>query len=88
MTEVILTGPLLPGWPSLEMCEHPSSERNKFYAPISHRLVCELNRVKGTPTQVVFSRFADHIRMSGSKVREQLGRYAELEMELTTLCAF
>lgn len=71
-----LQGPPFVGWHSSKIFALLPSERNDFYAPAPHDLDCESNSARGVPTQVMFSSLAYHLRVSGSRVRENLGRMA------------
>lgn len=76
------------GWHRLKMYALPPSERNYLYAPVSNSWDQELNRSLALPTLVMFSYLADHLRMSGLKVFEDLGRKAKFKIVLTALGTF
>lgn len=76
------------GWHSLEIIALPPSEGIYFYTPTQNGWNRESNRALEVPTLVMLLYVADHLRSSGLKVREYLGRMAEVEIEMSTLGAF
>lgn len=76
------------GWHSTEMFALRPSERNDFNTTLPHGWDHEPNRSLGVPTPVMYSYLADHLRMSGSKVRDHLSSIAEIMFEFMTLGAF
>lgn len=66
----------------------PSCGRNDFYTPVPRGWENESNRSLRvlTPMMILYS--VDHLRMSGLKVWEHLGRIVEVASELTTVVGF
>lgn len=65
-----------------------ASRRKDFYNPVPHEWEYFLNRCLEVQTPGMFLYFADHLHMSGLRIRERLGRFAEVEIEETTLGEF
>lgn len=66
----------------------PPNKRNDLYTPVPYGWEQKSCRFLGVSTPVMFSYWADHLHISGSIVRELLGRIVEVKTELTTRLAF
>lgn len=66
----------------------PPSKSINLYTQVPHDWGYESNLCLGFPTPVMFLYLADRLHMSVSRIREDMVRIAEVELEGTTLAAF